>query len=129
MRRQEEVLNVAGHKTMKSKSENQEWDTVRVESPVRFWVVALGAIDGFVKQSVQPLIAEARKKGLTEKQMPIEHRTIVAGALSARAAIVSALVKAGAITPESEQAAGLSLLKKMQERGRKARDERDSSRN
>ncbi|MBI2513511.1 MAG: hypothetical protein HYV96_16200 [Opitutae bacterium] len=114
---------------MKPKTENQEWDTVSVELPVRYWVVALGAIDGFVKQTVQPLIAEARKKGLSEKEMPIEHRTIVAGGLSSRAAIVSALVKAGAMTPQSEESTGLSSLKKMQERGKRARDERDSSRN
>lgn len=111
---------------MKPKSNDQEWEAVSVELPVRYWVVALGAVDGFLKQSVMPLIEDARKKGWSEKQMPMEHRTIVAGTLAARAAIVSALVKANAMTPETEQTAGLSFLKEMQARGKKAKDERDN---
>lgn len=111
---------------MKSKTDHQEWESVSIELPVRYWIVALGAVDGFFKQSVMPLIKEARAKGISEKEMPMEQRNIVAGTLSARAAIVSALVKAGAMKADSEETAGLTFLKQMQVRGKKAKDARDN---
>lgn len=99
-------------------NENSDWKAVSVELPVRYWIVALGAIDGFIREHIAPMIKESRKKGLTNEQLPDAQKAVIAGALSSRAAIVAELVKQGVMKPKADKQVGMPFMKEAAEIGR-----------
>jgi hypothetical protein len=114
---------------MKADEKSDDWKTVSVELPVRYWIVALGAIDSLVTEHLPKLIKQHSGVDPTTTQMPDAVKAVIGGALSSRAAIVSALTKAGAMTPGAEKKFGLSALGAMGEKGRKIIKRRSNGHN
>ena len=101
-----------------SPSGSEDWKPLSVELPARYWIVVLGAIEAFREGHLTPLIKRHKGKDPKTGGIPDAEKAIIAGTLSSRAEIVTALVKAGVMKPEAEKDFGTTFLQQLRDIGR-----------
>ena len=104
--------------------QNDDWKSISISLPVRYWITVLGLTDGFIGEKVKPKLEELKKRGAKLDDVPDPVKVVLMGPVFARGAIIDALVETGAMKPEAKTQLGtdtlLAMAKKYHDQNRKS---------
>lgn len=105
---------------MSNEKSNDDWKSITVTLPVRYWVTVLGVLDPFIQNKIVPQLQDLQKRGTSPDEIPDVAKAVLTGPLFARGEIVKVLHEAGVVTPEANAKVGtdalMTLAKKFQNR-------------
>jgi len=104
--------------------QNNDWKSISISLPVRYWITVLGLTDGFIGDKVKPKFEELKKSGKKLDDIPDPLKAVLMGPVFARGAIIDALVEAKVMKPEAKDTMGtdvlLAMAKKYYDQNRKS---------
>ena len=96
--------------------QSDDWKSIAVSLPARYWVTVFVLIEKFVEDSIRPKIEKLQKSGTSLEQVFDEVKAALMGPIFARGAIVDALCEAGVVKPEVKARVGTDKLMEMAKR-------------
>jgi hypothetical protein len=104
--------------------QNDDWKSIAISLPARYWITVLGLTENFVQQKISPQIEDLRKRGQKLDDIPDEMKAVLMGPVFARGAIIDALCDAGVMKPEAKAKLGtdklLAMARKYYDQNRKS---------